>query len=491
MSYKPLHLQKGSVHIDKARFFHTPQEACAALKSLYETSCQAIQNAYAKVLAGDLTVHQPEHACYPYVGFEVMAADLDTDARYAYGVVDAPGFYGTTISHPHFFEDYLLEQLTLLSERYGKPFVVGYSRWAIPLPFVVDYSAGSLNTAQLKALQLQFVMPDLRRIDDHIVNHTLKVEPEDPKPLALFSGERIDFSLQRLSHYTGTSFEHFQNFILLTNYERYVKAFIQHGHDMVKTHHEHATFVEPGDVMVTHKGAQGQAPTSLPQMPAYHLKAPGRNGITLINIGVGPSNARNITDHLAVLRPHCWVMLGHCAGLKRSQQLGDYVLAHGYVREDAVLDDDLPLWVPIPALAEVQLALQEAVTHITGLAGQETKKRMRTGTVFTTHNRNWELRAFDLFERFNQSRAIALDMESATIAANGLRMRVPYGTLLCVSDKPIHGEIKLKGMANNFYKERIEQHLLIGLQSMRILHQRGAESLHSRKLRGFDEPPFR
>ena len=168
----------------------------------------------------------------------------------------------------------------------------------------------------------------------------------------------------------------------------------------------------------------------------------------MVNIGVGPSNAKTITDHIAVLRPHAWLMLGHCAGLRNTQALGDYVLAHGYVREDHVLDDDLPLWVPIPPLAEVQVALEQAVAEVTGLTGYDLKRIMRTGTVATIDNRNWELRdQREPVQRFTQSRAIALDMESATIAANGFRFRVPYGTLLCVSDKPLHGELKLPGMA--------------------------------------------
>ncbi|UCH75359.1 MAG: AMP nucleosidase, partial [Rhodospirillales bacterium] len=160
-------------------------------------------------------------------------------------------------------------------------------------------------------------------------------------------------------------------------------------------------------------------------------------------------------------------------------------------REDHVLDQDLPLWAPVPPIAEIQVALQEAVARVTGLRGPEMKTRMRTGTVATTDNRNWELRFDELYERFSQSRAIAVDMESATIAANGFRFRVPYGTLLCVSDKPMHGEIKLPGMANAFYNERIGQHLAIGLETVRILREGGVGQLHSRKLRSFDEPAFR
>ena len=148
-------------------------------------------------------------------------------------------------------------------------------------------------------------------------------------------------------------------------------------------------------------------------------------------------------------------MLGHCAGLRDSQRLGDYVLAHGYVREDHVLDADLPTWVPVPALAEVQVALEQAVEEVAGLSGWDLKRIMRTGTVATIDNRNWELRDHvELVERFAQSRAIALDMESATIAANGFRFRVPYGTLLCVSDKRLHGELKLPGMASAFTAAR-------------------------------------
>jgi AMP nucleosidase len=184
-------------------------------------------------------------------------------------------------------------------------------------------------------------------------------------------------------------------------------------------------------------------------------------------------------------------MLGHCAGLRTTQQLGDYVLAHAYVREDHVLDEELPLWVPIPALAEVQLALERAVSEVTGCHGSDLKRLMRTGTVASTDNRNWELLPDNKPQRrFSQSRAVALDMESATIAANGFRFRVPYGTLLCVSDKPLHGEIKLPGMANHFYRERVNQHLQIGIRAVTLLRDAGPEQLHSRKLRSFAEVAF-
>ena len=132
-----------------------------------------------------------------------------------------------------------------------------------------------------------------------------------------------------------------------------------------------------------------------------------------------------------------------------------------------MLDDDLPIWVPIPPLAEIQIALEKAVAKITEYEGYDLKRIMRTGTVATLDNRNWELRdQRGPVQRLSQSRAIALDMESATIAANGFRFRVPYGTLLCVSDKPLHGELKLPGMASDFYKTQVARHLQIGIHAM-------------------------
>ena len=227
-------------------------------------------------------------------------------------------------------------------------------------------------------------------------------------------------------------------------------------------------------------------------MPTYHLKRADGQAVTLVNIGVGPSNAKTATDPIAVLRPHAWLMVRHCAALRNSQRLvGDFVLAHAYLRENHVLDDDLPVWVPIPALAEIQIALQEAVAEVTRFEGYELKRIMRTGTVATIDNRNWELRdQSGPVHRLSLSRAIALDIESATIAANGFRFRVPYGTLLCISDKPLHGELKLPGMATEFYRTQVARHLEIGVKAMDKLREMPLERIHSRKLRSFEETAF-
>jgi AMP nucleosidase len=475
--------------------FHTAEDAVRHIEEVYEQSCEILCKSFQE-FAQNPDGHRPplevRSATYPYLGITVPPNKLNIDARHSYGIVDSPGTYGTTVTRPDIFRDYYLKQIHSLIEHHEVPVVVGVSDWPIPLPFVVDYSQANLKPEHMERLNFDFALPDLSMVNDDIANCTHCVQSEgNPWPLSLFTGERVDMSLSRLHHYTGTAPEHFQNFILLTNYQRYIGEFEEFARYAVASDPAYTAFVKPGDATFTKEnGDEGKEPAHLPQMPAYHLKRADKSGITFINIGVGPSNAKTITDHLAVLRPHCWLMLGHCAGLRRSQILGDYVLAHAYVREDHVLDQDLPIQVPLPAIAEVQTALQEAVVNVTGMAGADVKTRMRTGTVLTTDNRNWELRSSDLFLKFKQNRAIAVDMESATIAANGFRLRVLYGTLLCVSDKPIHGELKVRGMANKFCSERTHQHLLIGLETIRLLREGGVTKLHSRKLRSFDDPPF-
>jgi AMP nucleosidase len=454
-----------------------------------------VRDRFRRFLNGEREGSPVKDACYPELRVSAGPDALVSDSRPSWGTLPYPGHYSATLTQPHLFRSYYLAQLSRLADYHGVPFEVGVSNRPIPLPFVVDEATTDLQPGDLRALQGVFAMPDLATIDDAIANGTFRPALGQPRPLSLFTAQRVDLAIQRLHHYTGTRAEHFQGFVLFTNYQRYVDAFIAHGQAIIANgggEDRYTSFVEPGDIVqeVGKPLPEQEAGRPFQQMPAYHLTRPDRLGITLVNIGVGPSNAKTITDHLAVLRPHCWLMIGHCGGLRRSQQLGDYVLAHAYERQDHVLDHDLPVSVPVPPIAEIQVALQEAVSTITGGTGEDLKWRMRTGTVVTTDDRNWELRLDDLYTRFNRSRAIAIDMESATIAGNGFRLRVPYGTLLCVSDKPLHGEIKLRGMADSFYRQRIGQHLTIGLEAVRILRGRGVNLLHSRKLRAFDEPPF-
>ncbi len=492
-------------YIAPARF----DDAAGALdqvRAIYDGSINHLRGALQSFVGGD-DLAARVRACYPFVRVHTDTV-ARADSRLSYGFVSGPGTYETTLTRPDLFGSYYLEQFRLLLKNHHVSLEVGTSAQPIPVHFSFaenDHIEGSLTPERRQLMRDRFDLPDLNAMDDGIANGTFEAAPGEPRPLSLFTAPRVDYSLQRLRHYSGTAPEHFQNFVLFTNYQFYIDEFVRLGHETMSSAaraQDYTAFVEPGNVLTRRAGlaglpgdALGAPPPRLPQMPAYHLVRADGSGITMVNIGVGPANAKTITDHIAVLRPHAWVMLGHCAGLRNTQQLGDYVLAHGYVREDHVLDEELPLWVPIPALAEVQVALEAAVAEITQLKGYELKRIMRTGTVASTDNRNWELlpsqhAASTPERRFSQSRAIALDMESATIAANGFRFRVPYGTLLCVSDKPLHGEIKLPGMANHFYRERVDQHLRIGIRAIELLREAGVDQLHSRKLRSFAEVAF-
>ncbi|GLR58564.1 AMP nucleosidase [Rhizobium leguminosarum] len=476
--------------------FDDPAKAVETLMALYERNTAFLIKSFAELAQG-APISSRYRAFYPQVSIETTSFG-HVDSRLSYGHVTAPGIYTTTVTRPKLFKHYLKEQLALLMKSHNVPVIVSESTTPIPLHFAFGEGAHvEASTTAFVDIPMRdiFDTPDLNTTDDEIANGEYIPPPGEPSPLAPFTAQRIDYSLARLSHYTATHAEHFQNFVLFTNYQFYIDEFCSWARKMMAEDGDgYTAFVEPGNV-VTLPGSKAPetdaALTRLPQMPAYHLKKKGHAGITMINIGVGPSNAKTITDHVAVLRPHAWLMLGHCAGLRNSQRLGDYVLAHAYMREDHVLDDDLPVWVPIPALAEVQVALEAAVAEITGYEGFELKRIMRTGTVGTIDNRNWELRdQRGPVKRLSQARAIALDMESATIAANGFRFRVPYGTLLCVSDKPLHGELKLPGMATAFYRTQVNQHLQIGIRAVQKLAAMPKEALHSRKLRSFFETAF-
>ncbi len=489
------------------RSFDNADDAVAAIRDIHDGGTKFLRRHLGKALCGAW----PRGRCRAY--YPEISITTDTharlDSRFAFGFVAEPGTYSTTLTQPRLFDKYLRQQVSLLLQNHGVPVTVGPSRTPIPVHFAIggDFKLGPMRGHDSPQgvdgpgapeaggkfpLRDHFDVPDLSTIGDEIANCTAEQQPGGAMPLAPFTAQRVDYSLARLAHYTATDPEHFQNHVLFTNYQFYVDEFAAFAQEALNDSESgYAAFVAPGNRVSTKAVDVDMPAGNLPQMPAYHLKRRNASGISLVNIGIGPSNAKTATDHVAVLRPHAWLMLGHCAGLRNSQNLGDYVLAHAYVREDHVLDADLPVWIPVPALAEVQIALEAAVEEVTELSGFELKRIMRTGTVATIDNRNWELRdQSGPVQRLSQSRAIALDMESATIAANGFRFRVPYGSLLCVSDKPLHGELKLPGTATEFYRTQVGRHLKIGIRAMEMLREMPLERLHSRKLRSFDETAF-
>ncbi len=276
------------------------------------------------------------------------------------------------------------------------------------------------------------------------------------KKLFLFRPERTDLSLNRLEHYTGTPPESFQRYVLFTNYEMHVEAFRALFPDAVGP-------LRPGV-----------------QMPAWHHLLPGHAGITLVNMGIGPSNAKTITDHVAVLRPDAMLVVGHCGGLRNHQEIGDLVLATAYMRADGLLDRALPTTVPITSNHALNGFLLAA------LGAHEARYRM--GTVFTTANRNWEFDGEGALSQIRASRSIAVDMESGTVAANGFRYRIPTATLLCVSDKPLHGLPKLSAAAQRFYQESKDRHVAIAVDALERARDAHPEGLPSADIRSADEP---
>ncbi len=476
----------------------TPAQAVDRLVDLYDGAAQALRAAVERFLKMGQPPSAETRALFRYPELRLIYepnGPAPPSAR-AYAKFSEGGIYTTTVTQPADFRDYLLEQLEPLASEYGALIEVGVGAQEIPYPYVIE-SGDELTREGTDAAGLAryFPIPSLATIGDETADGEFVHAGE--RPLALFDAPRTDYSLRRLVHYSGSDWRAFQPWVLLTNYHRYVDQFVHWGLKQVHAGVGVEKLILPGNVAIDRSLSPEEAELKAAavawhrfQMPAYHLVRADGRGVTLVNIGVGPANAKNITDHIAVLRPHCWLMVGHCAGLRQSQLIGDYVLAHAYLRRDNILDDAVPLMMPIPAIAEVQVALQQAVAKVTGEVGDALKRRLRTGTVVTNDDRNWELRWSKERRLINVSRAIAVDMESATVATQGFRMRVPYGTLLCVSDKPLHGEIKLPGAANAFYERAIGEHLQIGLTAIHLLQSIDA-SLHSRKLRSFDEPPFR
>ena len=466
----------------------------------YDSSAAALRGALSAYVRSGTRPDPVKRAegcfAYPELRIEYEPTTEPPSPARAFARFNQPGTYTTSVARPALIREYLRGQLEHLVRDYPVRVSVGRSASEIPYPYVLDGAEIELGEVGAAELSRLFPSSELVHIGDEIADGAWDVSRHTTRPLALFDGPRTDFSVARLKHYTGTPAEHFQHFVLFTNYVRYVDEFVGFAvSELGRPDTPYRSLSVPGRIYgpadLEHAEAQiAGGNWRRHQMPAYHLMGEGGGGITLVNIGVGPANAKTICDHIAVLRPEVWLMIGHCGGLRPTQAIGDYVLAHAYLRDDHLLDDVLPVEIPLPAIAEVQRALFEAAMNVTREEEDSLKKRLRTGTVVTTDDRNWELRYTLSALRFNQSRAVGIDMESATVAAQGYRFRVPYGTLLCVSDKPLHGELKLPGQANAFYDRAISQHLRIGIEALLLLKREG-DALHSRKLRSFDEPPFR
>lgn len=322
-------------------------------------------------------------------------------------------------------------------------------RWYLRRELMRLAMKGAMIEIEAGQQRVDLNSPDLLKfIDETDFDHTRK-------KVFLFGPERAELSIERLEHYTGTEAVHFQRYVLLTNYQMHMDAFKEMFPSRVES---------SGSV----------------QMPTYHQVTEHNDGVSIVNIGVGPSNAKNFTDHLAVLRPDAMIMVGHCAGIRNHQEIGDFVLASGYMRADHVLDKALPRSVPLAPSFLLNRYLAKVL--------DDRSLPYRYGTVYTTADRNWELAMSGTLEDLKSSRSTAVDMESATVAANGFRYRVPSATLLCVSDKPLHGKPKLPDSAKEFYSETKLQHLQVACDALALARSEFPHGLPNSEIRSMDEP---
>jgi AMP nucleosidase len=244
-----------------------------------------------------------------------------------------------------------------------------------------------------------------------------------------------------LPRYTGRPLESFGKYFLLTNYNLYVELFAKW----------HNVPVEGKD-------------KNMPSATA--------DGITIINFGMGSPNAATIMDLLSAVNPYAVLFLGKCGGLKKKNKLGDLILPIAAIRSDGTSNDYLPQEVPALPAFKLQIAVSAAIASY--------DKNYWTGTVYTTNRRVWEYDA--RFKKYLvKTRAMAIDMETATIFTVGFANEIPVGALLLVSDQPmISTGIKTEKSDIKVTNEYVETHLKIGIESMKNIKKQGLSVKHLR-----------
>lgn len=244
-----------------------------------------------------------------------------------------------------------------------------------------------------------------------------------------------------LPRYTGKKLEEFSKYILLTNFQDYVERFAKR-------------FVVPID------GSDKNMPSATAE------------GITIINFGMGSPNAATVMDLLSAIKPRGVLFLGKCGGLKRKNKLGDLILPIAAIRSEGTSDDYLPPEVPaLPAFN-----MQRAVSHILRNLGSD----YWTGVVFTTNRRVWEYD--DRFKKhLEKTRAMAIDMETATLFTVGFANQIPTGALLLVSDQPmISTGVKTTASDKKVSTKFVETHIEAGIQALFEIKNNGLSVKHLR-----------
>ncbi len=243
-----------------------------------------------------------------------------------------------------------------------------------------------------------------------------------------------------LERYTGSTVKQFQQHIILTNFEYYLDRFA---------------------VLTGGQKTRGSA------MSAVHSP---KDGVTIINFSIGSPTAALIIECLAVINPKAVLLLGMCGGLHRSLKKGDFILPTAAIRDEGVSHHFLPRQAPALPTFKIQKFVSEILV--------ERGLDYRTGVVHTTDYRFWEFN--DRFKaELHHERALAIDMETATLFVVGFASKVPIGALLLVSDLPLkRGGIKTKRSASGVFKQFTDLHLEIGIKSMSEIAEKGEHIRH-------------
>jgi len=244
-----------------------------------------------------------------------------------------------------------------------------------------------------------------------------------------------------LPRYTGTQLKDFGAYILLTNFNKYVRKFAEWNN----------------------------VPVNGEDMPMPNATA---NGITIINFGMGSANAATIMDLLSAIDPKAVLFLGKCGGLKKKNELGDLILPIAAIRGDGTSDDYFPPEVPALPAFNLQKAISTTIRNH--------NKDYWTGTVYTTNRRVWE-HDDDFKDYLRSVRVMGIDMETATIFSTGFFNGIPTGALLLVSDQPmISAGVKTAESDQKVTQNFVDEHLKIGIDALNELKNNGLTVKHLR-----------
>ncbi len=467
-----------NLFMGKTREFDNPKNAVRFLRTIYG---QVQENANKAVTALEQSANPADidfNLLYPMIGFDIPETNPNIPPAAAFGfcreVAKRSGAHVATITRPDIFGKYLESMIGSVMEAHGVKAIVGSSRLEVPPEYIPG--VGVINSEFRP-----YFPPQNMRVIRESNRH-----PDGSYPLAFFSGLETDLSLDRLLHYTGTDPSEFCPVIFCVNYNMFLQAFLK-------------MYEGDDDVEIVQSFEGNSDGKHGPQMPAVHVKRKRKPSISMVNIGVGPSNASNFARHVAVLRPELVMMLGHCAGLRETQNTDRYILADNYYRDDKVSHIWVAPNIAIPHGTELNQAIRMALRKIRNLKGDELRPHLESGTVITTHERNWELIA-DLCDLYADDHdrmwepgginALAVDMESGTLAAVCYRFATPFATLLRITDRPAHADPKGAESAQTFYDASIEEHIRVAIRAAdsALVHP---ERLHSRKFRSNVSPAWR